>query len=77
MSAKEDILRLTAIKFFPKWDITTGEQPQPWAILKSGTTHLEVHIPKTIALDKFEEEAWWQFKRLRDDFDMAQVGNGE
>lgn len=77
MSVKTDILNATAEKFFPGWDITTGETPQPWVIIKRGTTHLEVHVPKTIPLDKFEEEAWWQFKRVRDDFELAQVGNGE
>jgi hypothetical protein len=74
---KKDILWATANKFFPNWEITTGLTPNPWVIVKRGTTILELHVPKTISLDKFEEEAWWQFKRLRDDFEIAQVGNGE
>lgn len=74
---KKDILWATANKFFPTWETETGLTPNPWITVKQGTTVLEVHVPKTVSLDNFEEEAWWQFKRVRDDFELGQVSQDD
>lgn len=72
-SKKRDILWATANKFFPGWDIETGLSPDPWAIVKLSTVMLEVHVSRNVRLEDFEEEAWWQFKKVRDDFELEQV----
>lgn len=74
---KRDILWATANKFFPTWDVETGLTPNPWVIIKSGTTILEIHVPKTVPIDKFEEETWWQFKRTRDAFELEQASSDD
>ena len=72
-SKKRDILWATANKFFPAWEIETGLTPDPWATVKLGTVVLEVHVSRNITLDHFEEEAWHQFKRVREDFELERV----
>lgn len=70
---KKDILWATANKFFPGWDTETGLTPDPWVIVKKNGVILEVHVPRTVPLIEFEEETWWQFKRVRDDFELEQA----
>jgi hypothetical protein len=72
-SKKRDILWATATKFFPAWDVETGLAPDPWAIVKSGTVTLEVHVSRSVTLENFEEEAWYQFKQVREDFELERV----
>ena len=72
-SKKRDILWATANKFFPAWEIETGLTPDPWAIVKSGTVMLEVHVSRNVTLENFEEEAWYQFKQVREDFELERV----
>ncbi len=76
-SRKKDILWATANKFFPGWATETGLTPDPWVILKSGTVTLEIHVSRNVTLEEFEEEAWWQFKKARDAFELEQVSLDE
>lgn len=75
--AKKDILWATANKFFPTWDTSIGLSPDPWIIVSKGNTRLEIHVPRSIPLDKFEEETWWQFKRVKDDFELDEVSKDD
>lgn len=76
-SKKRDILWATANKFFPGWGIETGLSPDPWAIVKLNTTALEIHVSRSVALENFEEEAWYQFKQVREDFELERVTPNE
>lgn len=76
-SKKRDILWATANKFFPAWEIETGLTPDPWAIVKKDTVTLEVHVSRNVRLDDFEEEAWHQFKKVREDFELERVSTDE
>ena len=76
-SRKKDILWATANKFFPGWETETGLTPDPWGIVKKNGVILEVHVSRNVALENFEEEAWWQFKKVRDDFELEQVSPNE
>lgn len=76
-SRKKDILWATANKFFPGWDTDTGLTPDPWVIVKKNGIVLEVHVSRNVTLENFEEEAWWQFKKVRDDFELEQATPNE
>ena len=76
-SRKKDILWATANKFFPGWETETGLTPDPWVIVKRNGMVLEVHVSRNVTLENFEEEAWWQFKKVRDDFELEQVSHNE
>jgi len=63
-----------ALKFFPAaTDVETGLAPDPWVILTVGDIKCEVHVPRGVTLESFEEEAWWQFDRLRKDLKLNDV----
>lgn len=70
---KKDILWATANKFFPGWETDSGLVPDPWIQVTKGTTILEIHVPRSVPLDKFEEEAWWQFKKAKDAFELDEA----
>ena len=71
---REQILRQTALKFYPKaTEVTTGSTYDPWVKLVVNGVRCEVHVSRNISLDNFEEEAWQQFARLRTDINMNDV----
>lgn len=67
---REAILHNTARKFFPGYTITTGLLPDPWVIAERDTTKAEVHVPKGISLEDFEEEVFYSLKRIQNDITM-------
>jgi hypothetical protein len=72
--AKEYILRQTAHKFYPRaTEIKTGMLPDPWIGFQHDGITCEVHVPRSIPLDHFEEEAWQQFAKLKRDVQMNDV----
>lgn len=75
-SKKAAILQQTALKFFPHATaVSTGSVPDPWVCLQIGTIKAEVHVPRGITLEAFEEEAWMQFNRLKTDLKMNDVAD--
>lgn len=73
---KADILRLTAIRFFPYWD-TTVDTKGLWARMERGTYVAYVSLPADTEDDKFEEEAWTAFKRVRDQYELDMTGDSD
>lgn len=71
---KRSVMSATALKFFPGWTVQTGVLPEPWVTLSDGKLMLEVHVPKSVPLDEFEEATWWQFKKLQDAFVEDRAG---
>ena len=71
---RDEIMRVTALKFFPAVDeVTTGVVPNPYAIFRKGTVKCEVRVPAAVPLKDFESEAWFAFRDLRRALDMNDV----
>lgn len=71
---RDEIMRMTALKFFPRVDtVETGVLPNPYAIFTKGTVKCEVRIPNAVPLDEFEREAWFAFRHLARALDMNDV----
>lgn len=74
MNEKENILRQTLLKFYPKaTGIDVGVKPDPWIIFTVNGVRCEVHVSRSVPLDNFEEEAWMQFARLKKDVQLNEV----
>lgn len=74
MSVQERVLIQTALKFYPQAiNIKTGDKPDPWISFTNNGIQCEVHVSRSIPLDKFEEEAWFQFARLKRDVQLNDV----
>lgn len=71
---REQILRQTALKFYPKaTEVETSALRDPWVKFFVDSVRCEVHVSRNIGLEDFEEEAWQQFARLRTDLKMNDV----
>lgn len=71
---RDEIMRMTALKFFPRVDeVTVGIAPNPYAIFTKGTVKCEVRVPSAVPLDDFESEAWFAFRHLARALDMNDV----
>ena len=68
------IMRQTALKFFPKaGKVEVGSIPVPYVILTVGDVLCEVRVSDKYDLEAFQEEAWFQFKKLQTSLDMNDV----
>jgi hypothetical protein len=68
------IMRQTALKFFPKaLKVEVGALPIPHVILTIGDVLCEVRVSDKYDLEDFQEEVWFQFKKLQTSLDMNDV----
>lgn len=72
---KQDILKVTANKFFPDAIVRTGLKPDPWVQIIVGSTMVETHVPRFVPDDDFEVEVFHSIKKLRDDLTMADAAD--
>lgn len=77
MGIKADVIGATARRFFPGWEVTSGENPEAWAKAKLGDKSIEIHIPNAIPLDEFEAECFYAWKKLKEDFVTEDSANRE
>lgn len=68
------IMRQTGLKFFPKADkVEVGAMPIPYIILTIGDVLCEIRVSDKYDLEAFQEETWFQFKKLQTTLDMNDV----
>lgn len=72
---KQDVLRVTANKFFPDAQVRAGLIPDPWVQIVVGSTIVETHVPRFVSDDDFEVEVFDAIKKLRDDLTMADAAD--